>query len=408
MNTLRIAKIIINNLGFLALFPLRLFIKKANIVILESSSHHRYAGNPKYLYEYLSLNTDYDVYWLTESEDIKQYLDSKRFKYLSNKKIIHKIYIILKSRVIVCSGTSFHNPFYLVSRDRGITKICTMHGSGPKLTIARKYNINHSLSIIKGINSFDYVSFCTEYASVVVGINQLFLSRERIRLLGAPKSDPLFRSNYVEKCYKERSILKNIIGDRINSETCVIYYVPTFRPYVSELPIKLLVDFDEQVFFDFLKREDVYFIYSDHPKSSFSNSFNENERIIKIEFDQSPLFDNILLMMEVDMLIGDYSTLSTDFAILRRPQIFIMPDYEKNFLTKGFAEDLRLTLPGKEVENFSELCDSIKIYIRNPTLFNKNFSDKIDSLLDKYVDVTKTQSRKKMTQFISTIIENSR
>jgi CDP-glycerol glycerophosphotransferase (TagB/SpsB family) len=113
-------------------------------------------------------------------------------------------------------------------------------------------------------------------------------------------------------------------------------------------------------------------------------------------------------MMEVDMLIGDYSTLSTDFAILRRPQIFIMPDYKRNLLTKGFAEDLRLTLPGKEVKNFGELCDSIKIYIRNKTLFNNDFSDKIDSLLDKYVDVTKTQSRKALTQFISTILENGR
>jgi len=93
MNTLRIAKIIINNLGFLALFPLRLFIKKANIVILETSSHHRYAGNPKYLYEYLSLNTDYDVYWLTESEDIKQYLDSKEKFFSISMLIMRHLYV---------------------------------------------------------------------------------------------------------------------------------------------------------------------------------------------------------------------------------------------------------------------------------------------------------------------------
>jgi hypothetical protein len=62
-------------------------------------------------------------------------------------------------------------------------------------------------------------------------------------------------------------------------------------------------------------------------------------------------------------------------------------------------------LPGKEVKTCGELCDSIKIYIRNQTLFNNDFGDKIDSLLNKYIDATKTQSRKTFTQFISNILE---
>ena len=56
MNISRVLKIIIKNLGYLSLYLLKLFIKKRNIILLESSSHYRYGGNPKYIYEYLSKN----------------------------------------------------------------------------------------------------------------------------------------------------------------------------------------------------------------------------------------------------------------------------------------------------------------------------------------------------------------
>ena len=38
---------------------------------------------------------------------------------------------------------------------------------------------------------------------------------------------------------------------------------------------------------------------------------------------KDPLFDNMELMIESDMMVGDYSTLSTEFSILNKPQLFI-------------------------------------------------------------------------------------
>ena len=405
MNISRVLKIIIKNLGYLSLYLLKLFIKKRNIVLLESTSHYRYGGNPKYIYEYLSKNISYDVYWLTESKKIKQYLDSKGFKYLSNSSFIYKFYTILRAKIIISSGTSFYDPFYFISRDKNLVKICTMHGSGPKLTIARKYNNKESLRIVKDINSFDYVSFCTEHASKIVGVNQLFLPLERIRLLGAPKNDVLFDVDYVNHNYNNRNLLKQIVNENINGK--VIYYVPTYRPYKSKLPIKLLLGFDEEKFYNFLEDENIFFIYSDHPSSLFTSDLEENNRIIKINFEDNPLFDNIELMMETDILIGDYSTLSTDFSIMKRPQIFIMPDYVKHNKIKGMAEDIRSLLPGIEVETFDSLCLSIKKYLNNKNKFNDDYGDKIDKLHDRYVGQDLTESRKLFSEFIIDILENS-
>ena len=163
------------------------FIRKKNVIIIGTYSRYRYGGNTKYLYEYLSENKNLDVYWLTESKEVINFLESKKLKYLTNKNIIQKIKITLKCRVVIDSGTGHYNPFNYFSSDKKVLKISTMHGSGPKLTVERKKNINDTLDLIKKINSFNCVSFCTEHSRRIIGINQLLLSYDKTKLFGLPK-----------------------------------------------------------------------------------------------------------------------------------------------------------------------------------------------------------------------------
>ena len=44
-------------------------------------------------------------------------------------------------------------------------------------------------------------------------------------------------------------------------------------------------------------------------------------------------------MCEVDCLINDYSNAHTDFSILRKPQLYVMPDYLDYQKTQGFLEN---------------------------------------------------------------------
>ena len=104
-------KKILNIVVLLILKFLSLFIRKENMVIIGTYSRYRYGGNTKYLYEYLSMNTDLQVYWLTESMEIIDYLKSKGLKYLTNKKLFKKLIVTLKCKVIIDSGTGYYNPF---------------------------------------------------------------------------------------------------------------------------------------------------------------------------------------------------------------------------------------------------------------------------------------------------------
>ena len=105
------------------------------------------------------------------------------------------------------------------------------------------------------------------------------------------------------------------------------------------------------------------------------------------------------------MLIGDYSTLSTDFSILRRPQLFVMPDYDKVRQTKGFAEDMRAIIPGKKVDSADDLYNSIRSYIGNNLDYENDFGVSIDNILGKYIDITKPNSRERYAALISEILE---
>ena len=65
-------------------------VRKKNIIILSSIDSISYKTNTRYLFEYLSENLqNFNVYYVTESRDIKKYLDNKNLKYI--KKIYSNI-----------------------------------------------------------------------------------------------------------------------------------------------------------------------------------------------------------------------------------------------------------------------------------------------------------------------------
>ena len=75
----------------------------------------------------------------------------------------------------------------------------------------------------------------------------------------------------------------------------------------------------------------------------------ENFRFI--DRNNFPLFDTTYFLNFVDILLNDCSTTSTEFCILKRPQLFIFPDYKKYKKAKGFVGNYFGELPGKFIKN---------------------------------------------------------
>jgi CDP-glycerol glycerophosphotransferase len=377
--------------------PIRFLYCKPNVIIIQTYSLFRYGGNPRYLYEYLSDNTEYNVYWVTESKEIKQYLDQKGYKYISSNNIFKKFLVTWSAKIIIDSGSSFYDFYNLIS-PRAI-KICTMHGSGPKLTTFKYQNLAKTISFIKKIHRFDYFSFCTEHAKMMVGKNQFLLHSDKMVTLGAPKCDQFYNEALIINNYSKKKYINSIIQD-FDPKGKVIYYIPTYRSYPYKLPILELEGFNEDKFNNFLEKENLYFVYSEHSMSSFTDTLNNNKRIIFFNSNDFPLLDNNQLSMEVDLFIGDYSTLSTDIAIMKKPQLFVIPDYDKLKSTKGFTEDFRSIMPGPEIKSYSNLINNITRYLSNPSFYKKEYVNNINILLERYMNPSIKNSCKLFKDFI--------
>lgn len=382
-------------------YPIRCLYCEKNVIIIQTYSPHRYGGNPRYLFEYLSEKTNYNVYWVTNSEEIRKYLDRKGYKYISNKNIWKKLLVTWSARIVIDSGSVYYNFLNLIPHSA--IKICTMHGSGPKLAIFKYKRLQRTISSIKKINKFDFFSFCSKHAEMMIGKNQLLLHSEKMVMLGAPKSDKFYNKKFVEQSYYTKKHISSIIPNYDNNAK-FIYYTPTYREYAYKLPIFEIIGFNEQKFQEYLDKNNIYFIYSFHSSSAFTKTLKHSNKIIFFSYEEYPLIDNNQLLMEVDLVINDYSTISTDAAIINKPQLFIMPDYNEMEETRGFAEDMRSMVPGPEVFKFNELVDYINKYLDNPLIYIKENSSRINLLLARYMDNRISNSCELYKNFIDNII----
>ena len=72
---MKLLKILFRKLIFCLLVSIRFFLKK-DVIILHSHDFNSYNSNTKYLFEYLSNNKkNTKVFYLTESEQIKEYFE---------------------------------------------------------------------------------------------------------------------------------------------------------------------------------------------------------------------------------------------------------------------------------------------------------------------------------------------
>jgi len=254
------------------------------------------------------------------------------------------------------------------------------------------------------MNAFDMVNFPSEYAKKIIGIEEFQIDQKKLAVFGYPRCDIFFN---IEK-NKERRSQKNQASKYFSDtqkEEKILLYTPTWRPYEYDFPLSYMSQFDFEKFNNWLKENRMLFFYSTHSNNAPKNLPRGLKRIIKLDQKIDPLFDINNFMQEVDILVNDYSTTSTDFAILNRPQIFFMPDFNKYKLSKGFTEDYRKILPGKEVFDYSEFTETILEAIQNEQKYISNYETKANELLLKYFDKKNSHSLEKINAFIQKIFD---
>jgi CDP-glycerol glycerophosphotransferase (TagB/SpsB family) len=334
---------------------------------------------------------------MTDSKVVHDYL-SKLDRPVVMHRSINGFWHYVRAGVVVGNGTSY--PTLLKFTGLSTVKICLHHGMGPRSTnSADEKRIKNSFEILKKYSKFDYFNFTSKYTNTTVGRLQFLIPRSKRIIFGLPRCDHLLNQDVIINSNQEKQQLKNLNYQLKNNTRCVLYS-PTWRPKDNPLsfPLSLLRDFSLVQFDNWLEKNNILFLISVHPLMEDFEDFSNCTNIRYL--DKNPVIDINQLLPEMDLLITDYSSIATDYMLMDRPVIYVMPDYEYYLYDFGLLEDMRENLPGLEAESLIELQSYLLRSLENP---QEMHYERV-KYLNKYYDVNNTNSCENISKFIESLV----
>lgn len=199
------------------------------------------------------------------------------------------------------------------------------------------------------------------YAAVTVGSDadvpvyaEAFgLPEERIHATGIPRVDRFFdpasRDAALERA---RAAVPGSIGRR------TILLAPTYRGSVREAGYDT-GRLDWQAIHQLCLEQDAIFVYRPHPfvRGPVDIPPSLGDRIVDgrgLDVDTNDL------LLIVDLLITDYSSVIYEFSTLNRPMLFFAYDLDTYAAERGFYQPYESFVPGRIVQSCEELIDAIR------------------------------------------------
>lgn len=373
----------------------KIFQFKKEFIIFQCHHPKLYCDNTRYLYEYLNKRGFKNCYWNTSSKKVSKYLQNKKLNYINKYENIFKfLFVVFKTKFVFDTGTKYFDPLGLISSDENIIKITTYHGFGPKSVPYSKKN--HYLKEIerKDHQSFNYMNFTSNF------LKKKFIQNFKVKennciKFGFPRVDNLM------KLKRDRTF--TYLTNLRYKDPQIILYTPTWRPYNIDFPLNYMPGMNYDKFQKFLKDKDLYFFYSQHSIQNFENKPKNLSRIISIDHFKYPLYDPTSFMKQVKILLNDYSATSTEFSLLKKPQLFFMPDFKRYNNFKGFLENYKKNLIGFEIKNYNSLIFYIEKCLKNKKFYLKNFNKKLLKYRERYYEKPHINSCKLFENFIKNI-----
>lgn len=334
--------------------PFRLLKPKRPIIILYG---HKLNGNLIAFYEYLSRehSDEFEVYYLTMDPDYyKQIHDN--YNVLFSVNLVHMIKVSRSTAFIT---------------DHGLHSLVIYK----YLTNIRFIDVWHGIPF-KGFDSDDFRSI-HEYNQVWVtspSMKKMYIDKygfisSKVKVTGYARTDAL-----VNNSYNKSELLRKF--DIKDSYSKIVLVAPTWKQDDSGRSI-FPFETDAEGFLGELniigQETNSLIIFRAHLNSK-DNLDYELTNIKFMSFDNYPTTEEILFIS--DILISDWSSISFDYLVLRRPTIFL--DVKPPF-SKGFSYDASYRF-GDIVKNMEELLKVLKNNLQQPDLFPKKYAKKMDEV----------------------------
>jgi len=358
-----ILSFVINNIINLFVMLANIIVwRKKNIWIIGAWFGNKYADNSRYLYQYLFENKEkYNirrVIWITRSDEVYSKLKKNNYDVLKLHSF-KSLYYHLKSGVHVLCNNAYssakkHDINTFLSF--GAKKIQLWHGAGIK-ACGRLVNKKNTF-----LTRF-YYNFLFRYGQPGMWgrCYQIAVSHENARVIiddFAIMKKRVIMAYYPRDCEfspflfdDEKEIVELIKEKRKNNK--IILYLPTFKNNTRDFIFPEKINGFEQ----FLLKNDYVWIQKPHSVDNYFVSTNyEFENFIVLNSD----FDINVLLDYVDLVISDYSSVTTDAIAKNIKTLDYCPDYEYYMNEdRGFVSEYEKYHIGEKIIEPCKLFDAI-------------------------------------------------
>lgn len=304
-------------------------------VVYSSLWGDKFGDSPRAIYDYLSQNyPEFDH--IVVMKNVLENMSLPRAKFISfNTK--EYWYYLARAKYFV-NNVNFEES-ERVKRPEQI-ELQTMHGTPLKkmgFEVPNDWTSAGYERYLKKNQNWDYLTVPSDYVAEVA--ERSYRHSAAVLKVGYPRNDQLIQSSGTRINEK----LRHKMGLPLHSR--VILYAPTWRkPGIVELDIN----------FDKISKDipdDMILIVKPHHLNRVTNliAFKNN---VKLADDNFSIEDYYLV---ADAMITDYSSTMFDYALLNKPIIFYVYDYDSYALSRGLNFDFKSDAPGPLVYNQDEL-----------------------------------------------------
>ncbi|KAA8326107.1 hypothetical protein LAA29_100159 [Leuconostoc carnosum] len=363
------------------IYPLLRKLPLKNVMVYGSFWGKNFSDNPRAIYQFVTENKLSYKQVVVLQHNLGQYADLDNVDFV--KPGSFRYYAYLARARYLFNNVNFDDDY--IKRNDQI-EVQTMHGTPlKKLGLDSPGEIMPSAvdKYVAKNRRWDYLTVPSDYVAEIS--HSAFQHNATILPIGYARNDELFIKNTDE--YKEK-IKKNMA---LPSNKRVVLYAPTWRVRGEFIP---QIDFDalrEQI------TEDTVLILKLHQFMSTANIPDNLKDFVKIVSDEIEISDLYLI---ADVLITDYSSVMFDYAVLKKPMIFYVYDYEKYSETmRPLYFDFKEEAPGKLAYTQIELVDALN-HIND---YENDYSDKISAFRKKFIQYDDGNSRQKLLETIGAL-----
>lgn len=340
---------------------------------------------------YISEHCDFPVYFMV-NDFFEPYADSV----LSEK--VHKIrensfqlkIIRLRTKWLMGTHDSLLRPL-----PKNQTYINLWHGVGHKSKGIKENHLKSDITI------------ATSEMVKNMFADLMHIPEESLIITGYPRNDLMLRAQ------NEKQKWLNKFAPDLSAYDKVLIWMPTFQRtegmvfnYGSN-PIGLgdffhLPDFDTAGFDSLLKKHNAICLLKPHPIYNIDNFDSDRFDNIRI-IDDRQIFKSGMTLYHLlgctDLLITDYSSVMTDYTLLRKPVLLFAPNFEEYKDKHGFYfENVEDWMPSKLLFTQTEFFEYIRTIL---TTGLDPCEEKRERICNLYFSDRDTKSAERLAEYVS-------